>query len=255
MSSFYQNWLQQNKLENEEALKDREKRTTLQTTLTPSISTTSQKPTTSTMTTSQKPKDLQSVSHPDIINIIDNEESDSVPAVQSVNSENAEQQEGGQSVYKSPTDIVYENDKLELIVQKTAFQRQKRFRLMDHHFNIKLRLKNLNDSLPFLKDILDFLQEGLQHVFENLKSFYNEKDSNLGFITLFQEPMIVALNSGNLNKVYIIYQIFAYANLFLDYGYIELKSSIYMSDLEKLVSSLGPKRLKLHLHGFFVQVS
>ena len=43
------------------------------------------------------------------------------------------------------TDIVYENDKLKLIVEKGTFQRQKRFRLQDHLFYMKVQIKNEKD--------------------------------------------------------------------------------------------------------------
>jgi hypothetical protein len=98
--------------------------------------------------------------------------------------------------YKTQTDIIYENEKLIMIVQRGTFQRQKRFRLQDHLFHIKIKMKQEDEPIPFLKDLLDFIQEGLLHVMENIKKFYNEEDTNLAFLTLFQKPMITGLNSG-----------------------------------------------------------
>jgi hypothetical protein len=190
--SSYENWLKKNKLENEEALRNRQKKIQLSLpvatpmpqpqSVTIPIATTQPQSATMPTTRSQSPSRSG-----------DNGEQSASDLLQSTSSPN-------NNTLKSQTDIVFQNDKMELCVEKAAFQKQKRFRLLDHHFHIKIKLKNLNDSLPFLKDILDFLQQGLLHVFKELKSFYNEKDANLGFITLFQEPMIVALNSGILNK-------------------------------------------------------
>ena len=96
------------------------------------------------------------------------------------------------------TDIVYENDKLKLIVEKGTFQRQKRFRLQDHLFYMKVQIKNEKDPIPFLKDLFEFLESALLHVMQNIKTFYNSRDENLAFLTLYQQPMITGLNSGVL---------------------------------------------------------
>lgn len=96
----------------------------------------------------------------------------------------------------SPTEIVYENNKLLLLVEKGTFQRQKRFRLQDHLFHIKVKLKDPNQPIPFLKDILEFLDKGLLHLMENIKKFYDPNDANIAFLTIFQRPMLTGLNSG-----------------------------------------------------------
>ena len=57
-------------------------------------------------------------------------------------------------------------------------------------------MKNKNDPIPFLKDLFDFLQNGLLHVMQNIKNFYNSRDENLAFLTLYQQPMVTGLNSG-----------------------------------------------------------
>ena len=101
-----------------------------------------------------------------------------------------------ESILHQQTDIVFENDKLKLIVEKGTFQRQKRFRLQDHLFYMKVKVKNKNDPIPFLKDLFDFLQNGLLHVMQNIKNFYNSRDENLAFLTLYQQPMVTGLNSG-----------------------------------------------------------
>ena len=97
---------------------------------------------------------------------------------------------------KTPTDIVFENNLFKLIVEKAAFQRQKRFRFQDHLFYVKIEVKESDEPIPFLKDILDFLQQGLLHLMENLKTFYNENEENICYLTLHQNPMVIGLNSG-----------------------------------------------------------
>ena len=96
------------------------------------------------------------------------------------------------------TDILFENNDLQLIIEKAAFQRQKRFRFQDHLFHVKIKLKQSNLGVPFLKDILDFLHDGLLHLMAKIKGYYNEKDANICYLTLHQSPMVIGLNSGEI---------------------------------------------------------
>ena len=92
--------------------------------------------------------------------------------------------------------IVYENNDMELYIEKAAHLRQKKFDLQDHLFHMKIKLKRPHSNPPLLRDILIFLQEGFRHVLENVRSFYNSNDHNIAFLTLFQQPMINGLNTG-----------------------------------------------------------
>ena len=99
-----------------------------------------------------------------------------------------------------PTDIsqiIFENDEMELFIEKAAHLRQKKFDLQDHIFHMKIKLKNSNSTAPLLRDILDFLQAGFSYILENVRKFYNSEDHNIAFLTLFQRPMINGLNTGN----------------------------------------------------------
>ena len=98
----------------------------------------------------------------------------------------------------SQTDIIFENQYLKMVVEKGAFQRQKRFRFQDHLFFVKVILKDNDQPVPFLRDILEFIHEGLLHLMKTIKQFYNEKDENICYLTLHQNPMVVGLNSGAL---------------------------------------------------------
>jgi hypothetical protein len=174
MKSFYQEWLRKNNLENLEAqnvLQIPQTQTPLTTAnrgQSPIPSTSAQ----SLQTPPQVPASLSTRASP-------------LPPIAATSSNGPKQ-----------SDIIFENNQFLLFLEKEAFLRQKRFNIQDHLFHIKIQIKNKND-IPFLKDILDFLEAGLLYVVENIKKFYKEEDANICFLTLFQEPMINALNSGN----------------------------------------------------------
>ena len=94
------------------------------------------------------------------------------------------------------TDIVYENDSLKLIVEKSSFKKQKNFRLQDHLFKFKVIQKQARSELPLLSELFDFLHAALLHVLESVKTFYNKEEHNIAYLTLHQEPMVNGLNTG-----------------------------------------------------------
>ena len=100
------------------------------------------------------------------------------------------------SKIQTPTDIVFENDSLKMIVKKGALKRQKNFRLQDHLFKFKIITKKPQEHLPALNDLFDFLHAALTHVLESIKSFYKQEDHNIAYLTLHQEPMVNGLNTG-----------------------------------------------------------
>ena len=55
-------------------------------------------------------------------------------------------------------DIVYENDQMQLIIEKGTHLRQIKFRLEDHMFHMKIKLKDTSKKHPLLRDILQFLE-------------------------------------------------------------------------------------------------
>ena len=97
---------------------------------------------------------------------------------------------------QQPSDIVYENDSLKLIVEKSSFKKQKIFRLQDHLFKFKIVHKKPQEQLPLLSELFDFLHAALLHVLESVKSFYRKEDHNIAYLTLHQEPMVNGLNTG-----------------------------------------------------------
>jgi len=100
------------------------------------------------------------------------------------------------NVPAKPTDLVYENQNYQLIVEKSAFKKQKNFRLQDHLFKFKLIQKNTSDKPPLLTDLFDFFHAALLHILEAIKTFYKKEDHNIAYLTLHQEPMVNGLNTG-----------------------------------------------------------
>jgi hypothetical protein len=174
MKSFYQEWLRKNRDENIAAQES------------PTTTSTS----TSAVNVQQPSSPIASTSRT-IPSATMESSTVPVPAV-SNNPENGPVQ---------PSEIIFENDQFQFFLQRESFQRQKRFHLQDHLFHAKIKLKDESEA-PFLKDILDFLEEGLLHLINNLKINYKEEDANVCFLTLFQQPMINALNSGIMLFLY-----------------------------------------------------
>ena len=169
MKSFYKEWLLKNNEENRTVIKKKSKDEISQ-------------PSTSKPSVKQLPSSI-TVQNGDESDILTSQPETNKP--EDVLTKQAHQ-----------TDIIYENNNLQMIVEQGAFKRQNRFRLQDHLFYLKIKLKNPNDPVPLLKDILLFLEQGLLHVMDKIKVFYNEKDANICFLTLHQNPMLIGLNSG-----------------------------------------------------------
>lgn len=90
---------------------------------------------------------------------------------------------------------VFENDQLILYVKKSLHQRQKRFRLQDSLFLIKVQVKNETQK-PLLKDLVKVLEEAFTFILSNIRSFFDPEDHNFAYLTLYQEPMVNGLNTG-----------------------------------------------------------
>ena len=170
MESFYKIWLQRNKEENELAKRN------------------------------------NNLGDSDSSTIQNNNSTNSDPIISSVNqilpTESNTRTETNMVLPKDVSQFVYENNQMQLIIEKTAHLRQKKFGLQDHLFHMKIKLKAPNSNPPLLRDILDFLEEGFKHILQNVRSFYNAEDHNIAFLTLFQRPMINGLNTGEVLFLY-----------------------------------------------------
>lgn len=77
-------------------------------------------------------------------------------------------------VLQSPSNIVFENNELKLIVEKGTHRREKNFRLQDHLFYFRIQTNSQAQAMPLLVDILDFLHAAFIHVLDSIKSFYEQ---------------------------------------------------------------------------------
>ncbi len=118
---------------------------------------------------------------------------------QNVNQEEVQLLQNIQNLPSDPNDIIFENENIKLYIERGVHLRQRRFHLQDHMYYIKVLLKNPNMPPPLLSDLLHLFQEGFNYILTNLSTFYNPEDHNIAFLTLYQEPMINALNTGGFD--------------------------------------------------------
>ena len=95
--------------------------------------------------------------------------------------------------------IIFEDNNLQLIIEKGNHIKQRKFRLEDHLFYLKLKLKNPTLDAPYLRDILNFLEVGFDYIITQIRQFYQSDDHNIAFLTLYQQPMINGLNTGGFD--------------------------------------------------------
>jgi len=103
------------------------------------------------------------------------------------------QKEAGEDLFLEKTPL-YENDHVKIFVVKDYLKRQKIFRLDDHLYSLKVELKDGHP--PLLSSLLDVLRAAFEFMIKSLKSFYNETDRNIIYMTIYQNSMQSALNSG-----------------------------------------------------------
>ena len=164
MESFYKNWLEKNKTEN------------LQTNLIPLATEASDQRTviTPTSNTSLEENEQQTVSvrEPDQSSI---------------------------DFSSALSNIIFEDGNLQLTIEKGNHIKQRKFRLEDHLFYVKIKLKNPHSDVPLLRDILNFLEVGFDYIINEVRKFYKNEEHNIAFLTLYQQPMISGLNTGGFD--------------------------------------------------------
>ncbi len=98
---------------------------------------------------------------------------------------------------KGPEEVkVFENDQISVFVLKAFHQRQKRFRLEDSMFHVRVKVKE-NIEVPLLRDLLNVLKEAFVFILKNIRTYFKPEDHNIAYLTLYQEPMVNGLNTGN----------------------------------------------------------
>lgn len=96
---------------------------------------------------------------------------------------------------ESATKLSYENDTLKLIVIQVDHKQEKRFRLQDHLFNLKIVPKT--NQMPKLANILVFLHAAFLFIINKIKKFYKPEDRNIAFMTVYQSEITNGLNTGS----------------------------------------------------------
>jgi len=81
------------------------------------------------------------------------------------------EQQQQQSNNVSPSNIAYEDQNFKVYVEQTQHKREKRFKIQDHLFLIKIETKR-SKKMPLLINILDVLHASLRHILDEIKSFY-----------------------------------------------------------------------------------
>jgi len=95
-----------------------------------------------------------------------------------------EKSKASSKAVSSPDEIAYENQNFRLVVEKGAFKRQKTFKISDHLYYFKVKMKDESSNLPLLMDILDFLHAAFLHILDTIKSFYEEGKAHFMPISL-----------------------------------------------------------------------
>lgn len=85
-------------------------------------------------------------------------------------------------------DFFFENNILKAFIERGVHKQEKKFAMHDHLFYIKVTPKK--DKFPLLIDIVGFLEEACNHILSELKDLYKIEENNIGYLTIFQEPMI-----------------------------------------------------------------
>lgn len=109
-----------------------------------------------------------------------------------------EDDEGEIGPFNSVTPV-YEDSNLVVNVVKEMFRRQKVFKIQDHSFVMRIRLKNKHSEYPLLKSIFDVLKTAFTFMINNLKTFLppTVEEDNLVYLCIYQDGMTNGINSGS----------------------------------------------------------
>lgn len=95
--------------------------------------------------------------------------------------------------FNNPEEIVYESNDYKIIVKREQHKRQKRFKLEDNLFHIKIVPLSEDNESPLLSEILDFLNRGLSYILQKLKLFFKANEHRIAYLTLYQQPMEILI--------------------------------------------------------------
>ena len=185
MSDLYKTWLKKNKEENEQTLKKLRKKNSVSNDENEPIPSTSQPvPSTSRALEENEPVPSTSQAVPSTSRSV--EENEPIPStsrgLNSVSSNivtkvQIERNEKNAEKVTNPSDLVFENDELKLTISSAAHRQERKFRLSDHMWHLKLVPKLASKKMPLLSNILNFLLIAFNFMLNHLKNFYNPRGS------------------------------------------------------------------------------
>ena len=200
MSDLFKKWLDKNKTENEETLKELNVKNASNTIKRTQVPTLSRVLPTAHSSIYQDPIPSTSRGYSQDPNPSTSGDISS-QTVLNVTNEHIRRNEESAKKVTNPSDLVFENDALKLTIVSAAHKQERKFRLSDHMWHLLLLPKKQNKKMPLLTDILNFLYVAFNFMLQQLKKFYNPKDKNIAFMTITQTSMLNGLNSGDY-KIY-----------------------------------------------------
>lgn len=174
MSDIFKTWLKKNKEENEETLINLQKSESEP--KTKSVNLPSEEPVPSTSGGLKENKPVASTSR-DVPNEPVPSTSRGLTSSSIVTKVQIDQNEKNAQKVINPSDLVFENDDLKLTIVSAAHRQERKFRLSDHMWHLKLVPKRTSKKMPLLSDILNFLLIAFNFMLNHLKSFYNPRVS------------------------------------------------------------------------------
>ena len=215
MSDLFKKWLDKNKIENEQTLKQlnvqqqgravqdnavnvvNSRPSTSQGLSSVETSTTDPKPSTSTSSRTQEPVsvNLTGGARGAAASVTDPIPSTS-RGITNVTDTDIRRNEENAKIVTNPNDLIFENEALKLTIVSAVHKQERKFRLSDHMWHLLLLPKKQSNKMPLLSDILNFLYVAFNFMLQQLKKFYDPKDKNIAFMTITQTSMLNGLNSG-----------------------------------------------------------
>ena len=200
MSDLFKKWLDKNKIENEQTLKQLNVQE-LQTSVNSKASTSRDLSLDGASSTDPKPSTSRGITTQDpTVNLTGGASvTDPIPStsgITNVTDADIRRNEESAKIVTNPNDLVFENEALKLTIVSAVHKQERKFRLSDHMWHLLLLPKKQSNKMPLLTDILNFLYVAFNFMLQQLKKFYNPKDKNIAFMTITQTSMLNGLNSG-----------------------------------------------------------
>jgi hypothetical protein len=110
-----------------------------------------------------------------------------------------EREEGNETEPFDTVTTVYEDNNLQVNVVKEMFKRQKIFRIEDHSYVMRIKLKKKQSEYPMLNSLMDILYKAFTFMINNLKTFIpiRGEEDNLIYLCIHQDGMINSINSSS----------------------------------------------------------